>query len=138
MGRLLILPLQQRRSEGLPRTHRQQAKDGGLFFEEIDMKQMAAIEKQAQENGSAWQGPFKTEMMRKSALRRLLKYRVPSSTDIDDLIRVDDEPLPPPDPPKKAETTSSRLRDVVTTTAEPTKTEEEQEVAVAASEDIPL
>jgi recombination protein RecT len=115
-----------------------QTKDGGLFFEEIDMKQMAAIEKQAQENGSAWQGPFKTEMMRKSALRRLLKYRVPSSTDIDDLIRVDDEPLPVPEPPKKAETTSSRLRDVVTTTAEPTKAEEDQEVAVAAGEDIPL
>lgn len=113
-------------------------KDGALFFEEIDEKQMAAIEKQAQENGSAWQGPFKTEMKKKSAIRRLLKYRVPSSTDIDDIIRENDEPIEPPPPPKPAETTSSRLRDAVGTTAEPAAPAGMESDDVAAREDLPL
>ena len=113
-----------------------QTKDGGVFFEELTLDDLAAIQKQSK--GKLWEGPFKGEMWRKSAIRRLLKYRVPSSTDLDDLIRVDDEPIEPPAPPKKAETTSSRLRDVVTTTAEPTPAQQEQEMAVAAGEEIPL
>jgi recombination protein RecT len=118
-----------------------QTKDEGIFFEELSMADIEAIQKMSRADDGPWKGPFKTEMMRKSAIRRLLKYRVPSSTDIDEAIRVDDEPLPAPEPPKKAEPTSSRLRDVVTTTAEPnqpTKAEEDQELTVAAGEDIPL
>lgn len=113
-----------------------QTKDGGLYFEEIDETQMAAIEKQAAEAGSAWQGPFKTEMKKKSAIRRLLKYRVPSSTDVDEIIRADDE-IYKAEPPiaKPAETTSSRLRDAVATTAEPQGQESDD---VAAREELPL
>lgn len=66
-------------------------KDGGFFFEEIDMEQMTAIEKMSRSKDSPWHGPFREEMMRKTALRRLCKYRLPSSADLDDLIRNDDE-----------------------------------------------
>lgn len=121
-------------------------KDGGIYFEEIDMPQMAAIERSSNADDGPWKGPFRTEMMRKSALRRLLKYRVPSSTDLDDLIRSDDElydTTNPQEPPKKAEKTSARLKDIVGTTAEPaqaaqagpTEVQEAEELRVQAGED---
>lgn len=93
-------------------------KDEGVFFEELTMKDIAEIEKMSK--GNIWKGPWKTEMMRKSAIRRLLKYRVPSSTDVDEIIRADDPIYEVEKPaPKAAETTSSRLRDAVATTSEP-------------------
>ena len=110
-----------------------QTKDEGVFFEEMTMDDLAAIEKMSK--GATWKGPFKTEMWRKSAIRRLLKYRVPSSTDIDDVIRENDEPMPAPEPPKAAETTSSRLRDAVTTT---TVEAPDNSDDVAAREELPL
>jgi len=112
-----------------------QTKDEGVFFEELSMEDISAIEKMSRQKGGPWAGPFRTEMMRKSAIRRLLKYRVPSSTDIDDIIRENDEPLPAPEPSKPAETTSSRLRDAVTTTAELQGQESDD---VAAREELPL
>jgi recombination protein RecT len=66
-------------------------KDGGLFFEEVSEEQMSAIEKMSRASSGPWTGAFRSEMKRKTALRRLLKYRVPSSTDLDDLVRSDDE-----------------------------------------------
>jgi recombination protein RecT len=113
-----------------------QTKDEGVFFEELSMEDCAAIEKMSKQKGGPWNGPFRTEMMRKSAIRRLLKYRVPSSTDVDEIIRENDEPLDPLAPPRLAETTSSRLRDAVTTIATPA--EEAQEVRVAIGEELPL
>lgn len=115
-----------------------QTKDGGVFFEEIDNSQMKAIEAMARQKSGPWSGPFRTEMMRKSAIRRLLKYRVPSSTDVDDIIRENDEPMAAPEPPKPAETTSSRLRDAVTTTAEPVVEFGDSSDDVAAREELPL
>lgn len=93
-----------------------QTKDGGIFFEELDMVQINAIEKMSRQSNGPWKGPFKTEMMKKSAIRRLLKYRVPSSTDLDDMIRADDD-LYEKEPPKPAEKTSSRLHDAIETSA---------------------
>ena len=116
-------------------------KDGGVYFEEISEPEMAKIRAMARAEDSPWKGPFEDEMRKKSALRRLLKHRVPSSTDLDEFIRADDELYTPePVAPKKAETTSSRLRNAVNTTATPAtvKTEEEQELAVQAGEEIPL
>jgi recombination protein RecT len=114
-----------------------QTKDEGVFFEEMTMEDIASIEKMSKQKNGPWSGPFRTEMMRKSAIRRLLKYRVPSSTDLDDLIRADDEMYSAPAPEKApSQPTSSRLRDAVVTTAEPAG--EEQELAVAAGEEIPL
>jgi recombination protein RecT len=66
-------------------------KDGGFYFEEIDEKQMGEIEKASRAKMGPWKGPFRDEMKRKSAIRRLAKYRLPSSTDLDDIIRRDDE-----------------------------------------------
>lgn len=66
-------------------------KDGGFYFETIDEDQMKAIRSQARAKTTPWDGPFKDEMRRKSALRRLCKYRVPSSADLDSVIRADDE-----------------------------------------------
>lgn len=116
-----------------------QTKDEGVFFEELSMEDIGAIEKMSRQKGGPWAGPFRTEMMRKSAIRRLLKYRVPSSTDIDDMIRENDEPIEqaPAAPAKAAETTSSRLRDAVTTTAEPEQQGQDSD-DVAAREDLPL
>lgn len=96
-----------------------QTKDEGVFFEELSLADLKAIESMSRQKNGPWNGPFKTEMMRKSAIRRLLKYRVPSSTDIDDVIRADDEIYAKePEAPKPAETTSSRLRDSIATVAE--------------------
>lgn len=117
-----------------------QTKDDGVFFEELSMADIDAIQKMSRAEDGPWKGPFKTEMMRKSAIRRLLKYRVPSSTDVDEIIRADDpiyEKDPPP-PAKPAETMSSRLRDAVSTTAVPTEAETDQELAVASGEELPL
>lgn len=113
-------------------------KDGGLYFEEIDTEEMKAIESMSRADDSPWKGKFKTEMMKKSAYRRLLKYRVPSSTDIDETVRMDDdmyEKDTAPEPPKPAETTSSRLRDAVTTT---TVEAPDNSDDVAAREELPL
>jgi len=65
-------------------------KDGGVYHEEIDEIGMKAIEKCCNANQTPWKGPFKDEMRRKSALRRLCKYRLPSSSDMD-IIRRDDD-----------------------------------------------
>lgn len=114
-----------------------QTKDDGVFFEELTMEDLSAIEKQSK--GQTWKGPFKTEMWKKSAIRRLLKYRVPSSTDVDDIIRENDEPMESPPPPKPADTTSSRLRDAVGTTAETEQPMQRQDSDdVAAREELPL
>ena len=64
--------------------------DGGLYFEEVDEKQMDAV-KAVAKTKNVWDGPFKQEMKRKTALRRLAKYRLPSNTDLDDLVRRDDD-----------------------------------------------
>lgn len=68
-------------------------RDGGFFFEEIDEEQMNAIEASNRGAGedSPWKGKFRDEMRRKSAIRRLAKYRLPSSTDIDQVIQRDDD-----------------------------------------------
>jgi phage RecT family recombinase len=66
-------------------------KDGGYYHEEIDEAQMIEIEKCSRARTGPWKGPFRDEMKRKSALRRLGKYRLPSSTDLDQVLRRDDE-----------------------------------------------
>lgn len=85
-------------------------KDGGLYFEEIDEKQMQAIEAMSTAGTSPWKGAFKDEMRRKSAIRRLCKYRLPSSTDLDDLVRQDDEFYDVDPEPKKPEEAGTPTR----------------------------
>lgn len=114
-----------------------QTKDGGVYFEEISEEEMGKIEKMAQASDSPWNGAFKDEMKKKSALRRLLKYRVPSSSDLDKMIRSDDEIYDAPVATKPAETTSSRLRDAVVVNAEPAPVGMDSD-EVAAREELPL
>ena len=66
-------------------------KDGGVYHEEIDEIGMTAIEKCCKAKDTPWKGPFKDEMRRKSVVRRLCKYRLPSSTDMEGIIRRDDD-----------------------------------------------
>ena len=102
---------------------------GGFFFEEINEDQMEAIEasSRAQGDDSPWKGPFKDEMRRKSVLHRLLKYRVPSSADLDrvferenDLYNAGEDSSDPStlqampaSEPKKPENKPSRLSSIV-------------------------
>lgn len=92
-------------------------KDGGCYFEEIDEIQMDAIRKMSKANDSPWNGPFKDEMRRKSALRRLAKYRLPSSSDLDHVFKHDDEIYDDPDDakitPEETPTTPTRLSKII-------------------------
>lgn len=91
-------------------------KDGGCFFEEIDEEQMAAIEKKSNAGDSPWKGPFKDEMRRKSALRRLAKYRLPNSSDLDTLFKQDNEFYDDPEEnknDKKEATSPARLSNII-------------------------
>lgn len=64
--------------------------DGGKFFEKITEDQMAAIEASSMAKTGPWKGPFKDEMRRKSAIKRLAK-RLPSSSDIEKLMQRDED-----------------------------------------------
>lgn len=66
-------------------------KEDGFYFEEVDEIQMEAIEKCSKSSDGPWKGPFRDEMRRKSAIKRLAKYRLPSSADLDDVLRADDD-----------------------------------------------
>ncbi len=78
-------------------------KGGGFFLEEIEKDQMDAIEKVSRAEDGPWDGAFRGEMRRKSALRRLLKYRVPSSADLDGVMLRDQPPMPKAEPAAPAE-----------------------------------
>lgn len=66
-------------------------KDGAFFLEEVDEEQMASIEAMARAQAGPWKGPFKDEMRRKTAIKRLAKYRIPSSSDLDEVLRRNDD-----------------------------------------------
>ena len=93
-------------------------KDGGIFVEVLDEKQVADVKKRGYSGeDSPWNGPFADEMWRKSAIRRLSK-RLPSATDMESFsqaIHEDDDLFIPQgdnDPAKEEkepETTSSGL-----------------------------
>jgi len=64
-------------------------KDGGIYREVMSKEDIMAVKKISKAQNGPWQGPFETEMWRKTVLRRLAK-RSPLSTDIVDLIQRDD------------------------------------------------
>lgn len=66
-------------------------KDGGVYVEVMTEDQMTAVKGMSRAKDSGpWSGPFADEMRKKTAIRRLSK-RLPMSTDLDDVIRADDE-----------------------------------------------
>lgn len=66
-------------------------KDGGLYIEVMKKDQIMSVKdvSRSKEFGP-WSGPFELEMWRKTALKRLSK-RLPMSTDVDELLKRDDE-----------------------------------------------
>ena len=88
-------------------------KDGATYFEEVGNEEMAAIQKSAGTQ-FVWNGPFREEMMKKSALRRMSK-RMSKSTDIEQVFAHDDEnfTFEKPAEPSAPSTTSSKLADAV-------------------------
>ncbi len=90
-------------------------KDGSFYFEEVSEEEMSKIEAQARASDSPWKGPFKTEMKRKSALRRLAKYRLPSSTDLANLTQTEDDIYEPPtaQPGPSEPGKPNRLKDLI-------------------------
>lgn len=111
-------------------------KDGGLYFEEILEEEMNKIAAMSKADDSPWKGPFRNEMKRKSAIRRLAKYRLPSSTDLDEVIRRDDD-LYEFDKPTETETDkpksqTPRLNDIINKSTDTTATDE------VSTEEVPI
>lgn len=65
-------------------------KDGASYIEPMSMDQVEDIKKTSKSQKGPWAGPFKTEMIRKSAIKRLSK-RLPMSTDLENTIEADNE-----------------------------------------------
>ena len=66
-------------------------KDGGLYIEILDKKQIEAVRQSSKSKDyGPWAGPFVEEMWKKTAIRRLSK-RLPMSTDLEQTIQRDDE-----------------------------------------------
>jgi recombination protein RecT len=65
-------------------------KDGGLYVEVMDKAQVMAVKGASRAKTGPWTGPFEHEMWRKTAIRRLSK-RLPMNTDLEAVIKRDDE-----------------------------------------------
>ena len=65
-------------------------KDGALYVEVMDKAQVMAVKGVSRAKGGPWAGAFEHEMWRKTAIRRLSK-RLPMSTDLEAVIRRDDD-----------------------------------------------
>ena len=65
-------------------------KDGALYVEFLTNKDIKAIEACSRGSNGPWSGPFRGEMIKKSAIRRLAK-RLPMNTDIESTLRADDD-----------------------------------------------
>lgn len=63
-------------------------KDGGVYIEVLTADQIKAIESASRGSNTPWKGPFRDEMIKKSAIKRLYK-RLPSSTDLESAIEAD-------------------------------------------------
>ena len=66
-------------------------KEGELYVEVMTMDQIEAVKKTSRsQTGGPWNGPFATEMYRKTVIRRLAK-RLPLSTDRENDLHLKDE-----------------------------------------------
>ena len=119
-------------------------KDGGFYFEEISEEQMKHIEEASRAKFGPWKGPFKGEMRRKSALRRLMKFRLPSSSDIDQLVDRDkdmfEDPAAETPQPTAPATTSSRLSNIVETqvVSATTPPEQSEDMSTTVQQSAPI
>lgn len=65
-------------------------KDGSFYLEVMTAEQVDAVRKISKATDGPWDGPFESEMWRKSVLKRLSK-RLPMSTDLEQVFRRDDD-----------------------------------------------
>jgi recombination protein RecT len=115
-------------------------KDGGAYVEIMNKTQIDAIKNVARTK-TVWGGPFAFEMWRKSVIRRLAK-RLPSSTDLEQMIeRIDEEieiPKEDPKPVEEAKPTSSRLAKVVEAQTEKPKPEADPKPTMGEPDESPF
>lgn len=64
--------------------------DGGFYIAPVPKDELEKIEKTSKANDSPWKGPFKSEMQKKSALKRLAKI-APVSREVQAMIDHDNE-----------------------------------------------
>ncbi len=84
--------------------------NGETEIETMSIKQLDDVQNTARASNSPWKGAFKTEMQRKTVMRRLLK-RLPSTSSLDNVLKDDNEHFDMTPTPPKAQVTSSRLRE---------------------------
>jgi recombination protein RecT len=100
-------------------------KDGGFYHEEIDEEQMKTIENCSRGKDSPWKGGFRDEMKRKSAIKRLAKFRLPSSSDLENMLNSDNDLYDfnsqEPEKPVAEEKTPARLTALVSEPEKPKK-----------------
>lgn len=65
-------------------------KDGATYVEVMSKDQVYDVRDVSKAKSGPWDGPFEAEMWRKTVIRRLSK-RLPMSTDLEQVIRRDDE-----------------------------------------------
>jgi recombination protein RecT len=97
-------------------------KDGGIYIEVMTTAQVMDVRNVSRSKNGPWEGAFKFEMWRKTVLKRLAK-RMPMSTDLEGLMKADDDlfmpPVTdvvaeaPPEPSKKASKTSRLVNEAV-------------------------
>lgn len=98
-------------------------KDGGIYVEVLTSDDLKAIESASRGKNTPWSGPFRSEMEKKSAIRRLAK-RLPMSTDLEQTIKADDEFYEfnkPEEPRERAvvSTTPSQLEQILEESGDP-------------------
>lgn len=65
-------------------------KDGAVYIEVMTMDQIAAVKNVSRGKNGPWSGPFASEMIRKTVIKRLSK-RLPMSTDLEFTMKADDD-----------------------------------------------
>jgi recombination protein RecT len=112
-----------------------QTKDGGVYIEVMTQEQVMAVRNVSRSKGGPWSGPFEDEMWRKTALRRLTK-RLPSSTDLDQTLKLDEENYDLDQAPPAAEPPGnkpSRLAKIIETKGTPVEPPAETDLG-----DVPI
>jgi recombination protein RecT len=65
-------------------------KDGAVYIEVMTVDQIKAVKDISKGKTGPWSGPFESEMIKKTTIKRLAK-RLPMSTDLDHTLHADDE-----------------------------------------------
>lgn len=105
-------------------------KDGGVYIEVMTSEQVSAVRNVSRAKDGPWDGPFGDEMARKTVLRRLSK-RLPMSTDLEGLMKADDDLFMPPEP------TSEKPGDAAAPAPEKKTSKTAKLVAAAIKKDDP-